>query len=489
MQVNTAPQAPSKGTKLRRFVFTLNNWTEQEMMDLQHLDCKWIIVGKERGAEGTPHLQGAVVLNTQKAFSTIKKMPCFARAHIEPMLGSIEDNIKYCSKEDKNPFTKGDVAPGRRNDIHDAIKKIKDATSLAQLVTEDDEFASTFVKYSKGLTAYRNMRDQYRTDAPTVIWIYGPSGTGKTESSVQWAESRGLPYWMSNGTLQWFDGYDGEPICILDDFRSGHCKFSFLLRLLDRYRFSVPVKGSFRNWSPKYILITAPMPPREMFDLKKEGDILQLERRINFQRQSPITVFTLTDVTDKAKPTDGNEERMVTESTTLRGDDAITGGNASMDQTPEGGEELSEEDTAHLKVNNNNNWDTKAAEELTTWLINDAKKKPTLKRSITTLDLTEEEEPKKKKTIIDLTKNKLIDLTKATNKIPNTQYYDSDSAGPDEESDEDIDEISIESYDRHSKRVIDEILEEAIEKEEEILAEEALNEEIWRNTVNKNKKT
>lgn len=51
------------GQRLRRFVFTLNNWTQEEYdwlttrfagTDL----CQWIVIGKEVGQNGTQHLQG-----------------------------------------------------------------------------------------------------------------------------------------------------------------------------------------------------------------------------------------------------------------------------------------------------------------------------------------------------------------------------------------------------------------------------------------------
>lgn len=325
MQTTTSPEqqtAPMTGkTQLSRFCFTINNWTQAELDWLQTFECKWIIVGKEIGANGTPHLQGACVLSTRRQFNTIKKMYGFARAHIEPMRGTIEDNIKYCTKEDTQAFTKGAIEQGRRNDIHSAIEKLRTAPSLMSLVQKDDDVAATFIKYPNGLTKYRNYLEPRRTTPPMVYWIYGDTGTGKTRSSVEWCERRGLEYWISLGGLQWFDGYDGETVAILDDFRTGHCKFSFLLRLLDRYKFQVPYKGGFRNWVPKIIFVTAPMPPREMFDLKKEGDIKQLERRITQLVPSPLTVEQLESITDASNSRETPPLVGHTEQTVLRRED------------------------------------------------------------------------------------------------------------------------------------------------------------------------
>jgi len=46
------------GTRLRRFCFTLNNWTEEEWDALTEFQCTWMVMGKEVGENGTRHLQG-----------------------------------------------------------------------------------------------------------------------------------------------------------------------------------------------------------------------------------------------------------------------------------------------------------------------------------------------------------------------------------------------------------------------------------------------
>lgn len=43
-------------------------------------------------------------------------------------------------------------------------------------------------------------------------------------------------------------------------------EYSLLLRILDKYPMRVPVKGSFVNWEPKTIIITAPFSPNKMFE-------------------------------------------------------------------------------------------------------------------------------------------------------------------------------------------------------------------------------
>lgn len=280
-----APKKP-KGSRLRRFVFTLNNYTKEEEEQIQQTPCRWLIYGRETGETGTPHLQGACVIGKQVAFSTIKTWPGFARAFISMMNGSPEDSLRYCTKQDSQPFQKGEMPKqGTRNDILSAVTKLRSNNDFKQLVQEDD-FAVVYVKYDRGLTKLSNLLQPVRdrTVPPKVCWLHGPTGVGKTRSCVDFAEKVfGLGgYWISAGSLEWFDGYSYQKCAIIDDLRTKGCNFVHLLRLLDRYQYRVPIKGGFVDWVPEYIFITAPMGPRAMWNFKTEEQLEQLERRITY---------------------------------------------------------------------------------------------------------------------------------------------------------------------------------------------------------------
>lgn len=278
---------------MRRFVFTLNNWTQPEydwlVSSLPTLS-KWAVVGKESGKEGTPHLQGAVVLNKQTSFSTIKTWTGFVRAHLEQMNGQPADSLKYCSKEDSNPFVVGTLpTPGKRNDLAVVVKRVQDGESLKELA-QDEEGGVAIVKFHKGLTVLKGLRVKPRTgrEAPKILWIYGKTGTGKTRCAFEFGSAYGArgvdDVWLSSGGLKWFDGYDGQQVAIFDDFRAKHVnQFSYLLRLLDRYPMSVEFKGGMVNWAPALIFITSAYDPDECFATRntyRPEDIRQLHRRI-----------------------------------------------------------------------------------------------------------------------------------------------------------------------------------------------------------------
>lgn len=83
---------------------------------------------------------------------------------------------------------------------------------------------------------------------PTVIWVYGATGTGKSALAYYIC---GTERYRKVGSLDWFDGYVGQKTVTFDDFRAINCKWDLLLNILDHYKVDdLPVKGSFVAWRP-----------------------------------------------------------------------------------------------------------------------------------------------------------------------------------------------------------------------------------------------
>lgn len=217
----------------------------------------------------------------------IKTWPGFRRAHLEPMRGTPLDSKVYCSKQDLEPFEYGILpTPGKRSDLADACQALKDGMTLKELT---EEHAVVVVKFFKGLTVLRSLRAGPRDpDAlpPTVYWLYGKTGTGKTRSAWELGCAVSAPseVWFAPAGTQWFDGYDGQRVAIFDDFRAKGTKFEFLLRLTDRYPLQVPFKGGFVNWKPDFIIFTTPHSISHTFEARqthRPEDVAQLERRVS----------------------------------------------------------------------------------------------------------------------------------------------------------------------------------------------------------------
>lgn len=89
-----------KQTQAKRWVFTLNNYTEVDEASILEFILKYsadYVIGKEMGENNTPHLQGFVLFNNKIDFNVLKKLN--QKIHWEVMKGSVKQNISYCTKD------------------------------------------------------------------------------------------------------------------------------------------------------------------------------------------------------------------------------------------------------------------------------------------------------------------------------------------------------------------------------------------------------
>lgn len=259
---------------LKKFVFTLNNYTRDEEIAIRNfitLKAIFSVIGHEVGDEGTPHLQGYVSMATRVRFSTIKRR--FPRIHLEKARGSDEQNLDYCTKQDKNPFIFGepDKKP-TRSDLHTICKELAEGCPLNQAALNNPE---VYVKYSSGLTkfAYHTQQPRSVDDPPMTIWIWGPSGTGKTRFVYDQMPHDQI--YIKDDT-QWWDGYIQQSCVLVDDF-DGRWPFRNFLRLLDRYPYQAQVKGGYVVVNSGIIVITCEYSPQHFWH---DNELLQVTRRL-----------------------------------------------------------------------------------------------------------------------------------------------------------------------------------------------------------------
>lgn len=294
--------------RIREWCFTYHDYSDA---DREHLATKWreyctyLCYQPERGSDtGRAHLQGYFCLLAPRTLRGVKNTlfdtATLTRVHLEPTKGTKEEAVAYCCKEDTFDDTAGfrftdfgnieDVparrGQGARNDIGACTSILRAGGSLAEVAEADPD---SFVKYHKGFIAYQQLvcakprvRDE-RGLFPElrVFWFYGPTGSGKTRAVFEEAGDEAI-YTKPSGN-RWFDGYRGEPIILLDDFRADWFTFGYLLRLLDIYPMPLEYKGGMTQLCSQKIYITCPVHPEVLYQnlmAEKEGAKAQLIRRI-----------------------------------------------------------------------------------------------------------------------------------------------------------------------------------------------------------------
>lgn len=258
----------------RSYSFTLNNPTSIEEDDIKTIPSSYLVFGREKGESNTPHLQGCIVFKNPISFKKIKRY--IPRAHIEPTI-DLDASIRYCMK-DGDIYEKGDrPRQGRRSDFQNVRELLDNGSNIRTIASFCRSYQSI-----RSAELYLKYNEPRRDFKPHVVWYHGGPGTGKSMWAFQFCKNKDTYIAMSSS--KWWDGYDAHTHVIIDDMRRDWTTFHDLLRLLDRYPYTVETKGGTRQFLATHIFITSCYSPQEMFCSVNEN-IDQLLRRIDHIRE------------------------------------------------------------------------------------------------------------------------------------------------------------------------------------------------------------
>lgn len=276
-------------SRLRNCCITINCSTEKEPV-WDPSKMRYLVYSQESGGTtGYLHWQCYVEFANPRRLPEIKKI--FGETvHVEPRKGTAKQAADYCKKSDtrvSGPYEFGEIScQGKRSDLEEAIETLQ--TGGINAVIENHP--ESYVKFHKGLEKLALVKQPHRNFKPTVIWILGPTGIGKTRSVFD----QEPVLWVSGRNLKWWDGYENQPAVLFDDFRADFCTYHELLRILDRYPYDVEVKGSHRRFNSQRIYITSCFHPKYVYNTRE--DIGQLLRRIDEIRDlTPPPAFVNTE--------------------------------------------------------------------------------------------------------------------------------------------------------------------------------------------------
>lgn len=219
---------------------------------------------------GRNHLQGYSHLKHAKTLTAFKKLVA-KTMRLADSQGSAEHNRVYCSKGEQPKeeweelkssgpnYGKNAIIwscgtmpmPGTRTDIHELRDACENAVALCDIIRED-ALVVPLAKYQRfaqmvHTSGLKKRTREYRELEVVVRW--GATSTGKTRVPYE----EGAYMWCPD-QVEWWDGYDGEEILLIDDFY-GQIKVARMLHLLRGYQCRLPIKGGFTyaQWQKVYI--------------------------------------------------------------------------------------------------------------------------------------------------------------------------------------------------------------------------------------------
>jgi len=267
------PTPKPKNLTVRSWVFTLNNYTDEDIQKLTEFGesgkCKYMVFGYETSKTGTPHLQGYIQIHKQMRMGAVGKM---FKWHTEPTRGTPEQASDYCKKDGKflefgelSTAAKGAVKGGEaeKERWQNVIQLAADG-KMEEIKEQDPQ---AYLRYYKTLQAIQKDHQPVPADIDDLpgYWIHGAPGVGKSRSVREDLQERGEKWYIKNCN-KWWDNYQGEPNVIIDDFDKQRACMGHDLKIwADHYAFNAEIKGSSMPIRPKRIIVTSNYTPEQIW--------------------------------------------------------------------------------------------------------------------------------------------------------------------------------------------------------------------------------
>lgn len=248
------------------YMFTVNNYTSADVPCGWKEYVQWCVWQEEVGEQGTPHLQGTLVLKQKRSMKWMQKN--LLQTHYEVRRGTAQQAKEYCTKTETRkpgtePYEYGEMpVQGKRSDLNAYKAMIEEGKSEREVAESD---FGTFARYPRLYKSYKFLVQgiQQRDWVTELVVYWGPPGTGKTRRARY--EAGDQAYWLarpSSGGPVWFDGYEGQETVVIDEFY-GWISRDMFCRLADRYPYQVPTKGGTAIFLAKKIIVTSNTEPEQ----------------------------------------------------------------------------------------------------------------------------------------------------------------------------------------------------------------------------------
>lgn len=243
----------------RFWCFTINN-EKYQRSKLPTDVYDYCIMGNETGDNGTPHIQGFIVMKKRTEFSRMQRL--LPRAHLEVMRSSPQQAANYC-KKDGDYFEDGNIDDiDWRGGASGGKAKHARYTEVIRAAKSGD---FDFIENKHPDMYWNNYHTMKRIamDNPAPVkpldelnneWIWGEPGIGKSRM----ARSENPDMYIKSHN-KWWLGYKGEDVVLIDDLGKTDSNWigEYLKQWADHYPFPAETKGDGSVLRPKRIIVTS----------------------------------------------------------------------------------------------------------------------------------------------------------------------------------------------------------------------------------------
>lgn len=273
----------------KKYQLTINNPYEKglthehilEILKNNFKTLEYLCMADEQG--NTFHTHMFVCFRSRVRFSTIKKN--FPQAHIEPVKGTVSQNISYIKKTGKWANTEkhdtiiegsfeqfGQPPPdskGQRDDMSELYQMISEGMTNAEILAVNQDYILQIDKLDKVRTTLLIERFKYtfRLDLK-VIYIFGETGSGKTRGVLEEYGCENV-YRVTDYDHP-FDGYNCQSVICFDEFRNS-LRLKDMLTYCDIYPIELPARynNKFACYNIVYLISNWELE-RQYAELQKE---------------------------------------------------------------------------------------------------------------------------------------------------------------------------------------------------------------------------
>lgn len=278
-------------SRTRDWCLTLNNPTEDDELEVYGLEqgsagtTKYGIVGIEVGANGTTHFQGFIQWVNTKSLDQVREL-FGGRGHWEPRRGTPRQAAEYCRKD--NNYHEWGTCGLTQSEATKASNQ--ERWELAKAGRFEDLAPECIRTYEYIHAKYHDVEDREDLDN---IWIFGPSGCGKS----RYCRTH-FPGHYNKPISKWWDGYNHQPVVVIDDIDPNHAEKSgigYYLKIWgDHYAFNAEVKGGMLKVRPKTVVVTSQYHPRDVF--KDHETLSAITRRFKIKQVINGELYEFVDV-------------------------------------------------------------------------------------------------------------------------------------------------------------------------------------------------